>query len=486
MGEILTNHNGIKLNPQLQDVGYLTSSGKKAVGVIGEVMLVDHHGSEINMADIGVDLNASAGDTAAYIAKSSTATGGDFDVAYTAPTQLTFSNYPAGISAITAADIESIRQINAAGAVVATYHRDDVPMTMAGNVLTVPGATFGATDTFVVSTNVPRAVSAGAGGAGGGDNTYTNANNEDFTATVTNGAATITITGLNFTLEAKNVALGTIKKIAVTTGITTTLTPTAIQVSAGVITLTGIDNFVTGDEVAMMIVGPKKNYDVSLDNLLVAVQNPQYAHTTSVETLVSETNVLGYKATGDGGGDTDDIVDADGAFSVANIAENYIAYQTADGQSARILQTSVDAVPGVDSATNISTTTLSGAATWASKAYSLPQVKRYEINAEGYNHLSIHYRLRCLTFCNAYLKIYGTLDSTATVDADTGWVDLSLPLLGATTGITVPLSLTAISEDIVIIDKPTTMLKYMVKLVVESNSASPNTNSFLVYVKKSS
>jgi hypothetical protein len=48
MGEILTNHNATKLDPNLTNVGYLTSSGKKAVGVIGEVMLIDHDGVELS------------------------------------------------------------------------------------------------------------------------------------------------------------------------------------------------------------------------------------------------------------------------------------------------------------------------------------------------------------------------------------------------------------------------------------------------------
>jgi hypothetical protein len=466
---MLENLKHTQLDPNLKDVGYLTKGGKKSIGVSGEVMLVDSAGLPIGGLESGG--GASVGGT--YIGKP---TNGDFTTAYASGTTITLG-LPTGVTAFTDEDIEFVRQINAAGTVVATYMRDETPMTVTANVLSVPAATFAATDTFVVGTNIPRADAGGAGGAGGGSIVYTNAAG-DFIATPTNGAATITITGLPFTLEAINVIGGSIKKKSVTTNLVTTLNPSSISVSSGVITLGGIANFATGDEVYVTLIGPDKAYDLPLDNTLVAVQNPQYAHTTSVEALIAETNLLGYKATADAGGDTDTIVDADGAFSVATHAVGYIAYQTTDTQSAT--------VNSVASATTIETTTLSGAATWLSKAYSLPMVKRYEINMDTYNFLTIHYRLRCLTFCNAYMKIWGTLDPAATVDATTGWVDLSLPILGATAGIIVPTSLTTIMEDIVILDTPTTMQKYMISIIVESNSASPNTNSFYVWVKKSS
>lgn len=101
-----------------------------------------------------IDINSSNIDGSFYIGKSSTMIGGDFDVAYTAATQLTFSNYPAAITGFTSGDIETVKHFNSSGDVVATYHRDDARMTVAANVLTVTGASFGATDTFIVTTNV--------------------------------------------------------------------------------------------------------------------------------------------------------------------------------------------------------------------------------------------------------------------------------------------------------------------------------------------
>jgi hypothetical protein len=390
MGDILTNHNGIKLDPQLKDVGYLTSSGKKAVGVIGEVMIVDHHGTEVDMADIEVDVTTVGGNT--YVGKPSTATGRDFTTAYLAGTTITLSGYPAGVTGFTDEDIEFVRQINSAGVVVATYSRDDTAMSIAANVLTVTGATFGATDTFVIGTNVsrdanlnlasiidgnnyvgkastiatrdfttaytaatqitlsgypagitafvaediefvrqinntfsvvsvfhredspmtiagnvlsitnasfaatdtfvvvtnvPRKIIYPIGASG--DIIYTNATG-DFTATINNGTKTITIAGLPFTLEAINVVSGSIKKIAVTTNVVTDIPLTNVVVAAGVVTLADTDNFVTGDIVLVYLVGPKKGYDLALDLIKTQEQSPlnqQYIE----ESIVDTTNV---------------------------------------------------------------------------------------------------------------------------------------------------------------------------------------------------
>jgi len=422
-----------------------------------------------------VDVTTSSITSDCYIGKTSGTNGGDFLVTYTAATQVTLSAFPGAITAIYNGDIESIRQIDTSGAVVAEYHRNDTTMSMSGAVLTVTGAAFVNTDTIIIFTNIPRPASSGAGGAGGGSIVYTNMSG-DFVATITNGTTNITITGLPFTLEAGHVVLGSIKKKVVTTNVITTLLPSTVSVSGGVITLGGVTNFATGDEVYISLIGPDKAYDISLDSQQVVVQNPDYGHYTGVETLISETNLLGYKATGDAGGDTDDIVDADGAFAISTHAVGYTAWQTADNQSALIT--------AVDLATNISTATLSGSATWQSKAYSLPAVRRYEIPMEGYNFLTLHYRLSPTTNCNSYLKIYGTLDASATPDADTNWVDMSLEIFGNSAGIATAVGV--VSEGIITIDTPTTMLKYMLKLVQESSVATAATNTYTVFIKKSS
>ena len=106
--------------------------------------------------DINVDNNSV--DTSGYIGKAG-GLNADFITAYASGTTLTCTTLPAGVAAINLGDIVAIMQINAAGAVQNTYTRDDATMLCAGadpTTITVTGATFGATDTFVVYTNINR------------------------------------------------------------------------------------------------------------------------------------------------------------------------------------------------------------------------------------------------------------------------------------------------------------------------------------------
>ena len=108
-----------------------------------------------------VNIDSTSIDTSGLIGKPS---GGDFTTAYLAATTITLGTYPDGTS-ITHDDIVTVVQIATAGTVTATYSRDDVGMSVAANVLTVAGASFAASDSFVIYTNVPRYVS-GAGVVG--------------------------------------------------------------------------------------------------------------------------------------------------------------------------------------------------------------------------------------------------------------------------------------------------------------------------------
>lgn len=85
--------------------------------------------------------------------------GGDFTAVYLAATTITLGVFPDGTAA-TGDDITLVQQINSTGAVVATYDRNDTTMAIAGGVLTVTGATFAASDIFVIYTNVPRSSSS--------------------------------------------------------------------------------------------------------------------------------------------------------------------------------------------------------------------------------------------------------------------------------------------------------------------------------------
>jgi len=217
---------------------------------------------------------------------------------------------------------------------------------------------------------------------------------------------------------------------------------------------------------------PERAYDQSLDVGKVVVQNPEYAHTTSVETLVDETNVAGSTATADVAGGATTLVDADGAFSVASTAVGYSARNITESTSAL--------VSSVDSTTQI--TTGAGITSWSGDQYRLPLVKRYEINMETYKNLSIHYRLTNGANLNTYMKIYGTLDASATVDADTNWVDMSTAILGGATGINVGASATV--QALVNVASPIPMLKYMIKLAVECTIATAPTNAYKIFIKK--
>ena len=102
-------------------------------------------------------------------------------------------------------------------------------------------------------------ISLGGGGAGGGNNSWTTASSQ-FTATPTVGAKTITLAGLPFTLDDEHIVLGSIKKIS-SAGVVTILDTNPVTVSGNVITLTDIDDFVSGDQVSVTLVGPDKAYD---------------------------------------------------------------------------------------------------------------------------------------------------------------------------------------------------------------------------------
>lgn len=112
---------------------------------------------DANLADI----NANVGDvlttleqkysTAGIVGKDS---GGDFTTAWDAVQDIECTNLPSYHLTLTDMDIVAIVQIANTGAITAIYHRDHNTITVAGNVITVVGATFVATDSFVVYTNI--------------------------------------------------------------------------------------------------------------------------------------------------------------------------------------------------------------------------------------------------------------------------------------------------------------------------------------------
>lgn len=129
---------------------------------VGKFALTDSDGTEYNAGnpfpttatisgDVNVDSTAIGG---GYLVGKPSA--GDFTTAYAAATQITISGLPAYHATLVDEDIAVVVQIATAGSVTNTYTRDDATMGVAGGVLTVTGATFTNTDTFVIYTNVAR------------------------------------------------------------------------------------------------------------------------------------------------------------------------------------------------------------------------------------------------------------------------------------------------------------------------------------------
>ncbi len=291
--------------------------------------------------------------------------------------------------------------------------------------------------------------------------------------TVTNGARTITLTGLSFTPSIEQLAYvynKTQDKLyyAPAPGLA------KCTLSAGVITIdASFPVLATGDIVHIQMWLPERAYDTTLDVLKAILLNPEYGHETAVETLVDEADIVGATAASDAGGDATHIVDADGAFSVANIAVGFEARDVTESATVTVIS--------LDSATQLTTDAVTS---WSGDTYRLPLVKRYEINMETYRKLTMHYYMRNGASLNTYLMLYGTLNAAATVDSDAGWVNLSATYLGGATGINVGVSATV--EDMKFIAPTTPMLKYMVKLVVECTIGTAPDNEYKLYIKKSS
>ena len=229
-----------------------------------------------------VNVDSTSVNMSGYVGKAS-GTNADFTTAYTAGTTITFSNLPTEISAFTADDIVSVVQVATDGSVTATYTRDDSIMTMAGDVLTVASATFAASDTFIVYTNVKRAEDIDTPSSGN----YSNAMG-DFTATANNGAKTITIAGLPFTLTANHVIGGGSIKVTDTNDNVSNVPLTDVAVSGGVITLADKSaNFATTDIVVVQLQGPDKAYSLSTDSNIVSRDDPEWSRYTSKEAIIA-------------------------------------------------------------------------------------------------------------------------------------------------------------------------------------------------------
>lgn len=105
-----------------------------------------------------VNVDSTSVDTGGYIGKAS-GTNADFTTAYASATTLTCSSLPTNVSALKAGDIITIVQVGTGGGVTNTYSRDDITLSASGTdptTLTVAGAAFINSDTFIVYTNIER------------------------------------------------------------------------------------------------------------------------------------------------------------------------------------------------------------------------------------------------------------------------------------------------------------------------------------------
>ena len=217
--------------------------------------------------------------------------------------------------------------------------------------------------------------------------------------------------------------------------------------------------------------------DISLDVKKTSVQNPSYGHYTDPEHIINETN-LGIDGTHDGAGSATVFTDTGETYTAESIAEGYLIYNVTDAQSALI---TVGAGAGTPTADDITHAALGGAAQWAAaETASIPECKRFEIDATSYPLMSIHAKITAGTNNKVFLKIYGSNNIDADVTDDTDWVDMGTEILGgadinATAGNT--------TEGLYIVNAPNIILKYMIKIAVECSSGVQD-NDFQVYVKK--
>ena len=159
-----------------------TAGGNTAVRVVG------------SSGSSQIDVNNQSVDVGGYIGKAS-GTNADFTTAYASATTITLSAFPTDVSAFVGDDIVTVEQYSTAGVQTARYSRDDAIFSIAGNVLTVSGATFTNTDTFVIYTNVARPSGGSSGSSAGGSGIIVG--NEIGTYAFDASAQTVTITGMS-------------------------------------------------------------------------------------------------------------------------------------------------------------------------------------------------------------------------------------------------------------------------------------------------
>lgn len=114
----------------------------------------------------------------------------------------------------------------------------------------------------------------------------------DFTATYTS-STTITLSGVSFTATSEEIVYIRVIPLSGDAEVYTNgSSNVTMTISGNVITIAGAGTpFTTGDLYEVGINSQKKAYDLDLDVNKDVVQNPEWAHYTSTEHVVDETNV---------------------------------------------------------------------------------------------------------------------------------------------------------------------------------------------------
>lgn len=293
---------------------------------------------------------------------------------------------------------------------------------------------------------------------------------------VTDGARTITLSGLSFTPIIEQLAYiynktqdklyyAPAEKIALCT------------LSGLVITIdSSFDVLATGDELHIQMFTPEG----SLDPAIVYIENPNYAHYTSPEHRVSESD-LGLDGVHDGGDAAVDFEDSSETYTADNVAEGAEIYNVTD-----VSQATIDAGgAGNPAAGDIGHDALAGGTDndWDDgDIASIPEVKRFVIPMEGYNVSTLHWKITAGANNTAYMKLFATLNEDADDTDDTDWVDVSSISLGSAV---ITAAAGSTEEDIAFLTTPRAVLKYMVKIYAEC-SDGVQSNQFDVYIKKAS
>ena len=428
---------------------------------------------------ISTEAPEEAGGSATYVGLPS---NGDFITAYTAATQITFSGLPSGIVNIVDENIETVRQINTGGKVVAVYERGDAAMTVAANVLTITGAAFANTDTFVVFTNIPRASS------GGGASADADFKIASWDGTVTYASTTtLTLAGAYPTIN-QNSQVVFIKFVDDTLGTSEVFVNgqggIVITHSGGTLTIAGAGTpFAATNDYEVGINATPISLDIDSDTTKTTEQAPDYGHYTDVEHIVEESD-LGIDGTHDGGASATVFTDTGETYTAESVAEGYLIYNVSDTESAII---TAGAGAGTPTADDITHAALGGAAQWAgAETASIPECKRFEIDAKSFNSGSIQAKITAGAANKVFLTVWASNNADADTTDDTDWIDVSTPCLGAvdinatassTTEGIYPLRINANVEKYPV-------LKWMIKIVAEC-SDGVQSNSFDVYLIKS-